>query len=331
MATPSPVTLLWGEDAYSLKATEDALIAAVVDPGFKAMNLNVLDGPSTPPSQAAAAAATMPFGLGGRLVLVRDCPYFSAGKGSADDVQVLVDLIQKGLPPGCHLALSVSGNIDKRLSQTKAILEHVTLKEFPGAKPWDSPRPVVEWLMGQAREGGIKLGNDLAEDMVASFGSDRWKLANELAKLATYADGQPITPEMLVSVGSPGETDVFAVLAAVGDRDAVAAVTRLRKLLVTEAPLRVLAAMATTLRNWLQIRLRSERGMSATEIAKALGAKSSFKIEKDLEKMRRWNARRLQRALPLLLETDVALKTGSGRQYEAMQFEKLLVQLAVDR
>lgn len=328
MATPSPVTLLWGEDSYSLKAAEDTLIAAIVDPGFQSMNLNVLEGPATTPSHVAAAAATMPFGLGGRLVLVRDCPFFSAGKVAPEEVQGLVDLILKGLPPGCHLVLSVSGSIDKRLNQTKAILGHVEAREFGGAKPWEERGIAVNWLMGQAREQGIKLGNDVAEAMVDSLGIDRWKLSNELAKLATYAAGAPITLELLATLGSPGETDVFAVLQAIGDRNAVEAVARMRKLLVTEAALKVLATMATLMRSWLQVRTLAERGMNADAIAKELGARSSYKIKKDLESSRKFNSRQLQAALSLLLETDVALKTGSGRQYEALQFERLLVRLA---
>lgn len=331
MATPSPVTLLWGEDSYSLKAAEDALIAAIVDPGFQSMNLNVLEGPTTPPSMVAAAAATMPFGLGGRLVLVRDCPYFSAGKANAEEVQGLVDLILKGLPQGCHLALSVTGSIDKRLGHTKAILGKVDAREFGGAKPWEERGIAVNWLMGQAREQGVKLGNDVAEAMVDSLGIDRWKLSNELAKLATYADRTPLTLEVLAVLGSPGETDVFAVLQAVGDRNAVEAVVRMRKLLVTEAALKVLATMATLMRSWLQVRAMAERGMNADAIAQALGAKSTFKVKKDLESSRKFTSRQLQKALSLLLETDVALKSGSGRQYEALQLERLLVRLATAR
>lgn len=328
MATPSPVTLFWGEDAYSLKVAEDALIAAVVDPGFQSMNLNVLDGRTVLPSEVAAAAATMPFGIGGRLVLVRDCLFFSAGKSQGEEVQGLVDLILKGLPPGCHLVFSVSGNIDKRLTQTKAILDKVDAREFGGAKPWEEKSRAIDWLMSQAREQGVRLGNDVAQAMVESMGLDRWKLANELDKLATYALGAPITLEMLAMLGAPGETDVFAVLQAIGDRNAVEAVTRMRRLLVTEAAIKVLATMATLMRSWLQVRTLAEKGMGQDAIAQALGAKP-FKVKKDLESSRKWSSRQLQAGLSLLLETDVALKTSSGRHVEALQIEKLLVRLAV--
>lgn len=328
MAAPSPVTLLYGDDAYSLKVAEDALIAAIVDPGFKAMNFNLLDGRTVLPSEVAAAAATMPFGLGGRLVLVRDCLFFSAGKFAAEDVQGLVDLILKGLPPGCHLAFSVTGSIDKRLTQTKAILGKIDAKEFGGAKPWEEKDRAADWLMGQARDRGVKLGNDVAKTMVESLGIDRWKLANELDKLATFASGAPITLEMLEVLGSPGETDVFAVLQAIGDRNPVEAVTRMRKLLVTEAALKVLATMATLMRSWLQVKILAERGMSVDAITQAIGAKSNFKVKKDLESARKFNSRQLQAGLSLLLETDVALKTSSGRGVEALQLERMLVRLA---
>lgn len=328
MATASPVILLWGDDTYALKAAEEDLIARIVDPGFASLNLNLLDGPATAPSQAAAAAGTMPFGPGGRLVIVRDCPYFSAGKFVGDDeLDALADVIEKGLPPGCHLVFSVPRGIDKRLTQTKAITAKAEVREFSLGKSWDD-RPAIEWLMNEARTDGIKLGNDVAQALVSALGSDRWRLRNELSKLAAYANGTPIGLDMVALLSPPGETDVFAVLQAIAEREPVEAIARLRKLMVTEAALKLLATMATMMRGWLQAKLLAERGMNADAIAQALGAKSSYKIKKDLEQCRNWSSSQLRRALSLLLEADVALKTGTGRGMEALQMEQTLVQLA---
>ncbi|HEY9900328.1 MAG TPA: DNA polymerase III subunit delta [Pantanalinema sp.] len=328
MASPSPVVLLWGDDTYALKAAEEDLIARIVDPAFASLNLNLLEGPYTAPSQAVAAAGTMPFGPGGRLVIVRDCPYFSAGKFTGDDeVEVLAEAVERGLPPGCHLVLSVPRGIDKRLSQTKAIVAKAEVREFSLGKSWDD-RPAIEWLMNEARTDGVKLGNDVAQALVSALGSDRWRLRSELSKLATYAAGAPISLEMVQLLSPPGETDVFAMLQAIADRKPVAAIARLRKLLVTEAALKLLATMATMMRGWLSAKLLAERGMNADAIAQALGAKSSYKIKKDLDQCRAWSSGQLRGALALLLEADVALKTGSGRGLEALQLEKLLVQLS---
>lgn len=328
MAAPAPFILLWGDDTYALKAAEEALVARIVDPGFASLNFNLLEGPATAPSQAVAAAGTMPFGPGGRLVIVRDCPYFSAGKFTGDDeVEALADALEKGLPPACHLVFSVPRGIDKRLAQTKAILAKAEVREFSLGKSWDD-RPAIEWLMNEARTDGIKLGNDVAQALVSALGSDRWRLRNELSKLAAYAGGAPIGVEMVALLSPPGETDVFAVLQAIAERKPVEAIARLRKLLVTEAALKLLSTMATMMRGWLQTKLLAERGMNADAIAQALGAKSTFKIKKDLEQCRNWSSGQLRRALALLLEADVALKTGSGRGKEALQLEQLLVQLA---
>lgn len=327
--TPAPLMLLWGEDSFAIKAAEDSLIARVVDPGFASMNLNILEGPATAPSQAVSAAATMPFGPGGRLVLVRDCPYFSAGKfEGADEVEVLEEIAAKGLPPGCHLVFSVHKNIDKRLAQTKAILGKAAVIEFPALKPWED-RAIVDWLMEQARGRGIKLGTDLAQELVASLGTDRWQLGNELSKLETYANGEPITHEMVRILAAPGESDVFGVLESISRRRPLEAVAQLRKMLVSEAALKILATMATMMRGWLHVKLLAEQGMNADAIAKAQGAKSTFKIKKDLESARSWTSYQLQEALSLLLEADTALKTSSGKSNEALHLESLIVRLAM--
>ncbi|MNT92514.1 DNA polymerase III subunit delta [compost metagenome] len=86
--------------------------------------------------------------------------------------------------------------------------------------------------------------------------------------------------------------------------------------------------MATMMRGWLNTKLLAERGMNADAIAQALGARSTYKIKKDLEQCRSWSSRQLREALSLVLETDLALKGGVGRGMEALQLEKLLVQLA---
>ena len=89
----SPILVLYGEDTYSLKQAEQELVDRLVDPGFASLNLNVIEGTTTPPSQVVSAALTMPFGPGARVVLVRDCPYFGTGRfEGSDEVEAIAEL-----------------------------------------------------------------------------------------------------------------------------------------------------------------------------------------------------------------------------------------------
>lgn len=323
----SPILVLYGEDTYSLKQAEQELVDRLVDPGFASLNLNVIEGTTTPPSQVVSAALTMPFGPGARVVLVRDCPYFGTGRfEGSDEVEAIAELADRGLPEGCHLILSVSGSVDRRLSFTKSFFTKVAVREFPAAKPWDDGS-TVDWLMATSRDRHYKLSIDAAHTIVDTLGHDRWKLEAELEKLATYADGQPITMETVRLLGSPGESDVFEVLAAISRREPAKALSRLRTLLVTEPALKVLSTMVTMMRRWLAVKLHAEKGLGQEAIAKALGSKSSYGVQRDLEQCRNWTSRQLQAALERLLETDLALKRGA-RGHETFLLEALVARLS---
>lgn len=333
-------TLVWGDDTHQQRLFEEAFTAKIVDPGFAAMNLQILDG-DVDPSVVAASAATPPFGPGGRLVVVRNCRFFSGRKKEAADAKPdaaspspdpensakvdpdgasLIPLFEQGLPQGCHLLFFIEGTLDKRKALTKAAIAKATIREFSITDtPWNKDDSKA-WISEQARRLGVGIDAKAIDALVAATSGDRWKLETELSKLALYTDGERITLEAVLRMAPPSEADVFAILDTLARRDALAAIKGFQRLLVLDRPERVLATLATMLRGWYKTKHLAERGLEPVAIAQEMGWKP-FRVQRQLEDLRRWNARQLQQALAALLDAELAIKSGRGRDHLSLTFE----------
>lgn len=330
-------TLVWGDDSHQQRQFEAAFASKVVDPGFAAMNLLVLDGEADA-STVAASAATPPFGPGGRLVVVRDCRFFSGRKkeepapeASAEtphetDGGALMALFEQGLPPGCHLLFIVNGNLDKRKALTKLAVSKATVRELSlSDTPWDQSGSAA-WISEEAKRLGQGIQPDAIKALIAATGGDRWKLAGELAKLALYTEGRPITLADVLLLGAPSEADVFAVLERLAERDALGTIKGFQRLLTLDKPERVLATLSTMLRGWHKAKHLSERGLDAMAIAQEMGWKPG-RVPHELGRLKRWNSDQLQGALRALLDAELAIKTGRGRDPLALTFEVMVARM----
>lgn len=350
------IHVLWGEDAFSIAAEERRLVDSLVEPSWRSVNLTVFDGAAATLTEVLNAARTPPF-FGERLVVVRDCPWFTpaarkkkdaedgeAGEsGSAAEVtrseggsgdpaagKVLVEALKEGLPAGCNLLLVVPRTLNKTLGATKALLEAASatparaiVKEFPGPDPF-RPERTVGWVMAHAREVGHGIDREAAELLVGRLGQDKYLLDGELQKLASYAMGRAVRVDDVALLSPPGESDVFKLLDEVAAGRLADAIVHLRRLMVHDHPLKILAAMSTYLRSWHQIQLMTERRMSAEDIGRAIKW-HPYRVKKAQEALRRWSSRHLASALEALVEAELALK-GSGYP-EILVMERLLARL----
>lgn len=327
-------TLVWGDDTHQQRQFEDAFTAKVVDPGFAAMNLLILDGDADA-TTVATAAATPPFGPGGRLVVVRNCRFFSGRKTTSEeetetpedpDGSALATLFEQGLPPGCHLLFLVEGKLDKRKTLTKLALAKATVREFSLTDtPWNQDGSKT-WISDYAQRLGIGIQPQAIEALIALTGGDRWKLSTELDKLALYTDGAPITRDAVLAVSPPSEADVFAVLDTLAARDALGTIKGFQRLLTLDKPERVLATLATMLRGWYKAKHLAERGLDHVALAQEMGWKPG-RVPHELGRLKHWNSTQLQGALAALLEAERAIKSGRGRDQLALTFEVMVARM----
>lgn len=327
------IGLLWGEDAFALATEVKKRSAELVDPEWRSVNLTVLDGPQTSVAEVTSASRTVSF-FGNRLVVVRDCPWFTAAtrKGVEEtaepqDTKAIVALLEAGMPDGCHLLLLVPKKIHNGMTTTKAAQasKAVELVEFPGADPY-RPERTIAWVQARATEIGRAIEPSAADFLVRQLGQDKYLLDQEIAKLGAFAAGRAVTHADIVLLSPPGESGVFELMDAVAQHRLGDAIAHLHRILVHDHALKIIGTMGTTIRTWLQEKEMSNQKRRSDDIALDL-KRNAIRVKKDLDMLRHWTSSDLIHALELVAEADFALK-GSGLP-DLLVMERLLAKLAV--
>lgn len=307
MSREARVHLFHGDDAFAIAEARKKLEAAVVDPAWRDFNLTVL-GPDAGAGQAVQAATTIPFGMGARLVIVKDPPYL-AGKTEDPGVADLEALLERGMPANAHL-LFLTAKADKRMKLVKAIEAAGSVREFGSPKEWQVREALGPWVVELAEARRRRIARDAVDALLEATGGDRHRIQSEVEKLALAApEGAPITAALVQELVSGSDGAAFALTDALARRDVGAAFVALDQRLVAQHPLQVLAMVTTIVRTWARIKGLAEQGLRPDAIAKETKA-HPFKVGKDLELLRRWKAAQLEAALDALLEVDLAIKEG---------------------
>lgn len=328
----APVYLLWGSDGFSREQAQRALIDRVVDPAWRAFNLTLLP-PDATLAEACSSVQTPPFGSGGRAVVVANSTLFGPSKGSAAEGEpeerkasegntaILENLLRHNWIAGNCLIFSAE-SVDRRRRLFKTIESLGEVREFNPVKPWEAERILLPWLEEEAGRSGARLTRAAGECLLQAVGTDRQRLYSELQKVITFAgSGVPIQPDHVTQIVSGEEADIFSWLELLARRDFEAALTRLRRLLLVEPVLKIIASLGTNLVRLYRMKLLHETGQSPGAIASAVGTSPGL-VGKTLKLWQGYTTVQIFRHLESLLDLEVALKTrGGGRADQVAHLE----------
>lgn len=210
------------------------------------------------------------------------------------------------MPETTMLVVVVPDELKAEHSLMQAARRHGTSHVF--AKPTGAQ--LTDWVTRRARAQQRRITPEAARMLVDSLGNDLRMLASEIDKLGTYVgEGGEISAEDVRTLTPVGrELDAFELTDALARNDRSAALTILHRLLEQgEAPLRIVGLVAYQTRSLMQVKLLSDRGMPAHQIASAAGI-APFVVEKSLRLARRFTFAQLEAAHRNLLEIDTSLK-----------------------
>jgi len=151
----------------------------------------------------------------------------------------------------------------------------------------------------------------------------------EINKLITYAGGnRVITPDDVAAVTPPHpEEDVFAVVDAIGERNASRAIAGINRLiLMKNPPPAILAMVARQIRLLLRAGEAIGSGSPIKELSQTLGI-HPFVAKKITAQQRNFNRNQLIRWLLNLHELDVLVK--SGKQEFLPGIETLIMNICI--
>jgi DNA polymerase III subunit delta len=279
-------------------------------------------------SGADAVAACNSLGLFGaeRLVVVE-----SVERWKAEDTKAVAAYVTDPAP-GARLALVADG-LRKDSALTKAVAKagEVLLYDVDRKK-------LVEWVVQQFAGHDVNIDREFARsllDAVVPEGQDAdlHHLANEIAKLATWAQGEPLEWQSVRDLVVPfGEVPSFALTDAWGRRDVVAALAAAETTFEREASPRrdvaprLVGALARHLVRLQECRRLLGEGQSSSEIASRL-KRHPYYVQKLVRQVEGFSDDELRDAAVRLAALDHALKGGS-RLAGDLEIERALVDLA---
>ena len=301
-----PAYLICGTDQPKVRRGAARLRKRVFDQTASDLNISQFDGRSHGAADVLQAADTATFTLGTRLLLV-----IAAAAWKAADRDRVADYLSDPVPGVC---LALVGETFRKTERLTKLLEkggQVLRYDLPKRQA-----DVAEWVRGQARASGARLSPAEARYLVAQVGSDSDLLETELAKLAAYTLGRPVTTDDIDEVCSPTlDARIYELTDAVGRRNAPAAFRVLEGLYagggkssgeVARSTLYSLVRYVGQLSSVMDL----PHEMPAAEVAATLGIKP-FTAQKLLEQRDRFERRTIERALAALADAQAAMVGGS--------------------
>ena len=325
-----PLLLLHGDDGLGLDvALRD--FASAVDATER---IEIVPGGT--PDEAAIDRARLEAGtvsmFGTHLAVLRQ-PVKAAGRSTAaaDRLMALVS----GLPEGAALALveeRPSRDVTKPPALLKRLAEAVKAR---GGRVEEHAAPrrgdLRGWISRHAARLDLPIEVRAAHVLAERVGGAVWetdiergemtRIADgELRKLATYADGRPISvDDVEVLTADVRPASVFAITNAIDRREPAAAAEALRRALDEGQPgLRILASLAGRVSDLIVTRDLAARKTPPNEIARRVARGNARMAGRLVDAARRYRGEELDAMLVGLFEADLAIKTNAMDEEPAL-------------
>lgn len=324
----SPVYIIHGEEDYLQDLVVKTLKENILAEGTEAFNLDEAQGDKCSPAQVADWANALPVFAEKRLVIIKNAVFLQAKKKEGQDEeggdhseQNLLKYLADPLLSTC-LVLLVKGSADRRKKLVKAVEKVGQVLEFNTPKGQE----LTEWIREELGELGKTIEPRALEYLLVNTGSGLRALKNELEKLALYSADKTITRQQTEKMLTrTAEASVFTLVDSLGLKKGEAAILEMRGLLESgEPPVRLLFMVARQFRLILQAKDMEQKGYTEKQVTSGLGI-HPFVAGKVLRQGKNFTFRELEKALELILEADIALKTGG---HHRVTLEGLILALA---
>jgi DNA polymerase-3 subunit delta len=206
-----------GDDDFRKHEALNLLVNAAVDPATRDFNYEARRGSEISGETLGSLLGTPPMLAERRVVVIRD-----AGALKKDAKTAVEDYLQRPAPDVVLVLLQPTGE------KPDPKFGRATIVAF---EPITGPQ-LTRWIGMRAEHHGAKITAGAAELLQSSVGNDLPQLNIEIEKLATYTSGAEIDEAAVGAiVGVRREESLSALLDAVGNRDAAAALRILPGLL----------------------------------------------------------------------------------------------------
>lgn len=306
-------TLILGEEDFLADQILADLINGALSPEEQRLNLDVLDA-GLPVAELLTRLDTAPFFGPRRVVVVRRLEALRNA-----DHEPLVAFLERGDSP--TVGVFVARELDRR---RRLFLTFKRVARIIEARPLP-PRDVPRWVADRFKTHGKQPAPGAAESLVALAGTNLRDLDHEVAKVAAYVGerAQISRADVEAIASRMGEASIFALVDAVGGRDAPAALRALHDILSTHEPPQVLFMVVRQFRLILRAHTLAGGRGAGPGLAERLGV-PPFVARKVADQARGYRGEQFPGIFAALEAADRAIKSGSQPR---MVLETLFVQL----
>jgi DNA polymerase III subunit delta len=270
-----PVYLFHGDDEFLVSRMARKTVDELVPPDRQTMSLEVIQAQDVTVERIVAAISECILSLrtvglfsSDRVVWLRDLqlPPDGGRRSISEDIlrkiEDLTTILTSGVPPGVTLVISSPITLPFA-GLVKACGMAGEVVSLGGAgRPSDEKKRVAQVLDSLLRELGLEMSGDARMAFSERVSGSSRDVANELAKLKTYAGGRTrITGEDIESVASQsGEVSPWALSDMVADRNLAGALDTLRRMMYQkESGIGILVQLQSRVRDLLILREAMDR------------------------------------------------------------------------
>lgn len=320
-----PVYLLTGSDRPKIERAIKRLRARFDEDAFEQLTAFEAKGPDV----VAACNSMGLFGGDSRLVLVTDVDGRRTADGrsttgglKAPDVEAIVEYLASPAP-GTVLAL-VGEEVKADSTLGKAVKKKGDILAFDV-----SNKELPRWIRTQFDSRHVPVDIEACRRLIDLVGDDLIDLSNEIDRLCTWSDGEPVTRAVVDRTVFPRrEPETFALTDAIGERDLAAALEAAEELLAAATStqgelIKTIGLLANHVRRLLEVKALEAQGIGPRDAA-AQTKRKPFYMQKLYEHASEYSPDELRSFLERLARLDHGLKGGS-REPGELALSRMLV------
>ena len=300
-----------GSDDFSAKEALAKLKKSLGDPENLELNTAELDGKSTNFGEIVNNVNTLPFLAPHRLVIVHNFLSRFGGRAKSDTeaMKKLVEAL-KDLPESTVLVFWDRETLKKSHPVLKFGLMH---KDCVHAFNTPDKGALPRWIDNRVKQKNATIDFKAVQALASVVGDDLRNLDHEIEKLTLYVGTKRAITLADVELLCPytADSETFAMANAIGRQDLRAALDQLHKRLEEgQNPLAILGGIGGQFRGLLEVKSMASAGLTPAQIAKEKGWRSDYAAKMRLKEAQHFSLDRLVQIFGILLEADVAIKTG---------------------
>lgn len=320
------IYLFCGEEDYLVRYYLKALRDRVApDDAFAVFNNPVFDGQEVDFSAIAESVKALPMMSDLKLIEWRHADFSSMKEEELDSLEALTELCSEHDYSIVAFTADADGVDFGTPSKPSAFIKRfgnrINILRFEKS----TEGQLYAWLKKHFDAAGVSVGLETVKALVFRSGRSMDVLANEVEKLSALAlsRGQrQVTPDDVNEVASSTpECDTFALSNAILDRSRHKAYLALEEMKLRRVdPTLIMGMIAKVFDELCTLANMLEDGMEASNINDHLKTKmKEYKLKMYLSAAKRYGAKRLNRIVSYLAETDAASKYGGVTGYTSIE------------